>query len=481
MIGRSQPIPLGSRRKLKTHQDLVRQIDQLFHPRSVAVVGAPRELKAGKVFLMALLDQKFPGPIYPVNPVADEIDGLKAYPGVAAIPDQVDLAIVLVPRPMALEAVRECGRKGIKGVVLFTSGFKETGSDEGRSLEAEIAREAEAWGLRLLGPNCMGLYCPESGLSFFPQLSRESGGVGFISHSGSLANILARIAPTKGLAFSKAASLGNECDLQSADMLLYLGQDPATMVIGAYLEGVKDGRYFFEALQEASLEKPVILWRVGLTAEGSRAVASHTGALAGSEEIWRGVVRQAGAVEVVGFEALVDALIGFYLLPPNDLGPRMAVISGPGGLAVSAAEACGREGLQLANPSPDTIARLAEFVPHSGTSLKNPIDVGLTASMDLNIYFESIRTMLGDPGVDAVVVMGTGLSPELNDLYTRTLIRISGEFAKPLLVAAIPGFDTNLASKLLRAGVPFFASAERAMHVYALVWKYQSWRSARQS
>ena len=464
---------------MKTNEELVRQIDQLFHPGSVAVVGAPRELKAGKVFLMALLDQKFPGAIYPVNPEADEIDGLKAYPSVSAIPGQVDLAIVLVPRLQALDAVRECGRKGVKGAVLFTAGYKETGSDEGRALEAELAREAAALGIRLLGPNCMGLYCPDSGLSFFPQLSRESGGVGFISHSGSLANILARVAPDKGLGFSKAASLGNECDLQSADMLVYLGQDPATTVIAAYLEGVKDGRYFLEALEGASLQKPVIVWRVGLTDEGQRAVASHTGALAGSEKTWKGVVRQAGAVEVVGFEAMMDALIGFYMLPQKNLGPRMAVISGPGGLAVSAAEACGREGLQLAMPSKNTMSRLAEFVPHSGTSLKNPVDVGLTASMDLEIYFETIRTLLTDPGVDAAVVMGTGLSPELNELYTQTLIRISHEFEKPLLVAAIPGFDIALAKKFLRAGVPFFDSAERAMHVYAKVLKYQSWRTRR--
>jgi acetyltransferase len=464
---------------VETHEELILQIDRLFHPRSVAVVGAPRELKAGKVFLMALLDLKFPGPIYPVNPVADEIDGLKAYPSVSAIPDPVDLAIVLVPRARVLETVRECGRKGVKGIVLFTSGFKETGTDEGRALEAELAREVQSSGLRLLGPNCMGLYCPESGLAFFPQISPESGGVGFISHSGSLANILARIAPNNGLAFSKAASLGNECDLQSADMLLYLGQDPATTVIGAYLEGIKDGRYFLKSLKKASLAKPVILWRLGLTAEGRRAVASHTGALAGSEEIWRGVVRQTGAVEVFGFEALIDALIGFYMLTPYDLGPRMAVISGPGGLAVSASEACGREGLQLATPLPETTSRLAEFVPDSGTSLKNPIDVGLTASMDLNIYFESVRAMLGDPGVDAAVVMGTGMSPDSNELYTQTLIQIGREFEKPLLVAAIPGFDLALGSKLLRAGVPFYDSAERAMHVYAKVWKYQSWRSGR--
>jgi len=453
-------------------QDLTAQLDALFHARSVAIVGLPRGMKTGKLFLLALLDQGFPGRIYPVNPEAEEIDGLKVYPSVSAVPDQVDLAILLVSNEQARPVVEECAAKGVKGVVLFTAGYKETGTAEGRILEEELVRIARAKGMRLLGPNCMGLYCPETGLSFFPELSRDPGPVSLISHSGSLANILGRMADQKGIRFSKAVSLGNEADLCSADFLTYLGQDPKTGVIAAYLENIKDGPYFLEALKKASREKPVILWKVGLTPEGGRAASSHTGALSGAREIWEAVVKQTGAVPVTGFEALVDAMMSFALLP-GDLGDRMAVISGPGGLAVSAAEACGHAGLKLAELSPETQAKLAEFVPPTGTSLRNPIDVGLSASLDLDIYFESARTAAADPGVDAVVVIGIGLNQETNQRYTETMIQIRRDSGKNFLMIGIPGFAPELGQTFCLAGLPFYESAERAMHNYALVRRYR--------
>jgi acyl-CoA synthetase (NDP forming) len=187
-------------------QMLIAQIDDLFHPRSVAVVGAPRGMKTGSVFLMALLDQGFAGQIYPVNPRAREINGLKAYPRVADIPGPVDLAIVLVPHTGSLSVVKECAAKGVKGAVLFTAGYKETGTEEGRALEQELVGVARSAGMRLIGPNGMGLYCPKTGLSFFPQVSKDPGTVGIISHSGSLTNILGIIAPKKGICFSKVIS-----------------------------------------------------------------------------------------------------------------------------------------------------------------------------------------------------------------------------------------------------------------------------------
>ncbi|MBW2062826.1 MAG: CoA-binding protein, partial [Deltaproteobacteria bacterium] len=332
-------------------EELMTQLDALFHPESVAVVGVPRGMKTGKLFLMALLDQGFPGPIYPVHPEAKEIDGLKAFPTVSDIPGPVDLAIVLIPHHQSLAVIKDCAAKGVKGVVLFTAGYKETGTEEGAALEEELVRVARSAGMRLIGPNCMGLYAPKSGLAFFPQLSKEPGPVGIISHSGSLANILARTATQRGIRFSKAVSLGNECDLTIADFLVYLGNDPETRLIGAYLEGIKNGPFFLEALRKASLKKPVILWKVGFTPEGSRAASSHTGALAGSWEVWEGVVRQGGAIPVVGFEAWMDTLMGFSFLTDR-LGDSLAVISGPGGLAVSAAEACGTVGLRLAELTP---------------------------------------------------------------------------------------------------------------------------------
>lgn len=300
--------------------------------------------------------------------------------------------------------------------------------------------------------------------------------MGIISHSGSVGNILARIAPQKGIRFSKVVSLGNECDLNCADFLLYLGGDPETDIVGAYLEGIKDGPLFLKALKKASHKKPVIVWKLGLTAEGQSASASHTGALAGSGEIWDSVVRQGGAIPVVGFEAWVDTLMGFYLLP-HGVGDRLAIISGPGGLGVSAAEACGSAGLRLAKLSQQTLDALARIVPPLGTSLRNPIDVGLTASMEMDIYSGVARAAAADPGVDAVVVVGSGLTPETNQIYTESMIRARKESRKPFMMIKIPGFDPTLSQTFCQAGVPMFDTAERAMQSYAMVRRYHLWRN----
>ncbi len=459
-------------------QDLITQIDDLFNSRSVAVVGVPRGLKTGSVFLTALLDQGYSGQIYPVNPQADEIAGLKSYPSVTDIPGPVDLAIVLVPQSKTLDVVRQCAAKGVKGAVLFTAGFSETGTREGAALERELVHTARAGGMRLIGPNGMGLYSPKTGLSFFPGVSKEPGPVGMISHSGSLTNILGTIADTKGIRFSKVISSGNECDLTAADFLTYLANDSDTALIGAYIEGIKNGPYFLDALCQASLNKPVIMWKVGLTAEGARASSSHTGALAGSRDIWQGVLQQSGAIPVVGFEALTDALMGFAMLPANP-GDRMAVISGPGGLAVSAAEACGRAGLRLADFLPETRSKLSKLISFSGTSVLNPVDVSLTAHFDLEIFFQSTRITAADPGVDAIIVIGCGLTPETNQIYVDGMIQVQQECQKPILAVKIPGFDPKYSQQLCRGGIPFFDSAERAVHTYALAVQYGKWLKKR--
>ena len=373
------------------------QIESLFHPRSVAIVGLPRGLKTGKLFLLALLDQNFAGNIYPVNPSVSEIDGLKTYPNVTAIPGPVDLAIVLVPSQFTLPVIKECVEKGVKGAILFTAGYRETNTREGQDLEKKIVAVARSGGMRLIGPNGMGFYAPRSGLSFFPELSRKAGDVGMISHSGSLTNILGRMASEKGIYFSKVVSIGNACDLAVTDFLDYFKDDPETAVIGGYIEGIPDGPDFLNSLKSTSLKKPVILWKVGMTPEGSRAATSHTGALAGSRKIWQAVIKQGGAVSVSGFEAYLDALMAFSLLPSR-VGDRLAILSGPGGLAVSASEACGREGLKLAELLPETRKSLKKMIPPTGTSCENPVDVGLTASLDIDIYINAAREIAVDPG-----------------------------------------------------------------------------------
>jgi acyl-CoA synthetase (NDP forming) len=460
-------------------QGLIDQLTSMIHPRSVALIGVPRGAKMGKVFLTGLLDQDFKGHIYPVNPKVNDIDGFKTYPTLSAIPEPVDLAIVLVPHSQTLPVVRECAAKGVKGAVLFTAGYGETGTEEGQALEKELARIAQTANMRLIGPNSMGIYAPKSGLAFFYGLPKSPGPVGIISQSGSLAVILARMAPQRGVYFSKVLSVGNQCDLTSADFFYYLGQDDETQVIGAYLEGIKEGRRFLEALREASKRKPVILWKLGLTDQGRQAAASHTGALTGAEDIWRGVVNQSGGVFVEGLEEWVDTLMAFTLLPSHLMGNRTAIISGPGGLAVAAAEACGREGMVLAKLNPESQAALAKFLPPTGTSFRNPIDVGLSASSEPKMFARAATVALENPEVDVVVVIGTGGSPEGSRKYTDLLIDAHRSHDKPFLIVKLPGFDPKLCQTFCEAGIPVFETAERAMSTYARVRRYWRWRDER--
>ncbi len=450
---------------------VISQIEALFSPRSIAIVGVPRGMKTGKLFLMALLDQGFQGPVYPIHPEAEEIEGLKAYPSILDVPGPVDLAIVLVPHHRTLSVIKECADKGVKGAILFAAGYRETGTGEGKELEEELVRVANFSGMRLIGPNCMGLYAPKTGISNFPNLSREPGPVGIISQSGSLTNILCRMAPGRGIRFSKVASLGNECDLTSTDFLTYMGSDPDTGIIGLYLEGVKNGAYFLKSLRTVSREKPVILWKSGLTPEGGDAAASHTGALSGSRDIWESAARQGGAISVVGLEDWVDMLMGFSLLPSFP-GERLGIVSGPGGLAVSAAEACGNTGLKIARLSSETLSALAEFVPETGTSIHNPVDVGLSAFMEMELYTRSARLLLEDPGVDGIVVVGIGMTPEANRKFADSIIQVQHEYRKPLIIVNIPGFDPDIAENFCKAGIPSFDSVERAIRTYSRVREY---------
>ena len=367
----------NTKHKTPKHESDVEQIESLFHPRSVAIVGLPRGLKTGKLFLLALQDQKFSGDIYPVNPNVDEIDGLKTYPSVSAIPGPVDLAIVLVPSQYTLPVIKECVEKGVKGAILFTAGYRETHTREGIDLEKELVALARSGGMRIIGPNGMGFYVPASGLSFFPKLSRRSGNVGMISHSGSLTNILGRMASQRGIYFSKVVSIGNACDLAVTDFLDYFRTDPETTVIGGYIEGIPNGPVFLNTLKRASLNK------AGYPLEGR----SDPGRLPGGGISYRCLGRFKENLAGRGPAGRGD--FGFRVrgLPGRAHGiftstHKARAIGWPffpdrAGLAVSASEACGNEGLTLAELLPETQKALKEMIPPTGTSYKNPVDVGL--------------------------------------------------------------------------------------------------------
>ncbi len=246
------------------------ELDPIFHPRSVALIGASAKPgKVGRLFMDSFIDAGF-RELYPVNPGEQEILGFPAYPSVLQIPHPVDMAIVATPTAAALQAVRECVEKGVKTIVVNTAGFAE-GGDKGRALQEEMAAVARTGGIRVIGPNCIGVYCPASKLPFLLKPGMAPGTVGLVSQSGFFADYLTIVATANGIAFSKAVSCGNECDLNATDFLRYLGEDPDTRTIVAYLEGIKDGRAFYDAVREISLKKPIILLRGGLTEGGARA------------------------------------------------------------------------------------------------------------------------------------------------------------------------------------------------------------------
>ncbi len=357
--------------------DILKILDPLFYPKSLAVIGASSEMaKFGNIILSAIQEIGYRGEIYPVNTEARDINGLKGYRSVREIPGEVDFAILTIPARAVKESLEECLEKGVKGAEILTSGFRETGSLEGKEMEEEITRIAKR-GIRILGPNCFGIYCPESGLTILPgqNFSRKAGPVGFLSQSGGLCADLGQIAQGLEMRFSKMVSYGNGCDVSACDLLEYFFADEKTRIIGGYLEGVEDGARFLSILKKNKKKKPVILWKAGLTATGSRAVMSHTGSLSGSEEVWNSALKQAGVVQVGGAEELVDTVYAFLYLPPY-VGPRVALMGGGGAIGVAASDSLERLGLAMPVFSPPILEKLKASFPPVGNSLKNPVDLG---------------------------------------------------------------------------------------------------------
>ncbi len=443
-------------------------IRALFEPESVAVVGVPRGPRPGQLFLQALLDPGYGGRIYPVNPNAQEILGLRCYPSVTSLPEAVDLAIIAVPASGAISAVAECAERGVKAAVVFTAGFSELATKEGRAREAELLAAARRGPVRLVGPNCMGIYVPKSGLGSFPGLPSERGPIAFVSQSGSLSNRVAWDGSSRGLAFSKVVSVGNQTDLETSDFLEYLSEDQETDIIAAYVEGAKDGRRLWRALLQAGRRRHVVVWKVGRTHSGARAASSHTGAMAGEAEVWSGMLRQTGALQVRDLDELLDVLVALRFVG-RPMGRRMAIVTGPGGPAVSAADACEEAGLELAQLSRETRERLRSIVGGAGTSVRNPVDVGLVLGGAAEMYRRAIEATIVDPGVDAVVVIGGFGRGDGFEGHDREMAEMSRTTAKPILHVSFGPGDPALERALAREGVGSFSSAERALRAYARV------------
>lgn len=349
-------------------------LDFLFHPRSVAVAGASKNPEsAGYAYLRQLLEFPFRGPLYPVHPKETEILGLPCYRSVREVPGPVDHVISSVPHHQALSLVDDCAAKGVRSLHLFTARMAETQLEERRGLEEEVIRRAREGDMRVIGPNCMGLYSPRSGLTFRYSLPKESGSVAFASQSGGNAAELEYMGVGRGLRFSKIVSFGNASDLNECDFLEYFLADPETRVIGLYLEGVKDGRRFLELLRQARGVKPVVLYKGGKTRAGTRAVTSHTASLSGDDALWNAVCRQLNVIRVQSMEELADLLLAFQLLKPAT-GRRVLVMGGGGGGSVAAADVCELEGLEVPPLPPEVREEIRSFAPDVWSLISNPMD-----------------------------------------------------------------------------------------------------------
>lgn len=455
-------------------------LDALFSPRSIALVGVPRSFKIGTLFLMALKDQGFAGPIYPVNPRAKEIDGLRSYPGLADLPDPVDMVIVMVPKERVMAVLEDCAKKKVKSVILYTSGYGESGEPAGLEEQERIGEIARRGGFRILGPNCMGVHSSSAGLAFFPQMPRESGSVGLLSQSGSLCNLLMKAFEPRRLFFRHAVSYGNGCDVDLPELLEWMGRQPDIRFICTYTEGVRDGRALARAMETLAGRKPLVVWKVGRTPAGQRAASSHTGSLSGDDALWKALFRQYGVLEVSDLEEMMDLVMALHYLPWGGKG-RIALVSGPGGPVVSAADAAERWGLTLAPLEDRTRERLEASLPPTGTSARNPVDVGLSASFALNLYLDTLEILAEDRNVDAMLVLGGGISDETNRVYTEGLARIGRATDKALIAVAYPGFvqiDSWLAS-LCGAGIPVYPTPERALRAYAKMMRFLRFRDQR--
>ena len=450
------------------------RIDRLFTPSSVAVVGASRqEGKTGHEILISLIRGGFEGDIYPVNPKADEIEGLPCYHDLSAIESAPDLVVVVVPKGHVKSVIEQAARRGTKAAIIITAGFKESG-EEGERLEREIVRTARRAGMRLVGPNCLGIMVPGRKLnaSFGGDLP-AAGAIGYFSQSGSLLASIVDMARAEGIGFSKCISIGNKADINELDILRYFGRDDETRVIAGYLETITDGDAFVREAERISREKPILLMKAGETGAGREAASSHTGRLAGTQQAYEVVFERSGIVRCESILAQFDYARALADQPLPE-GRSVAVIANAGGPGIMAADALEGEGLTLAHLSEETQTALAEQVP-GAANVANPIDV--LGDALAGTYESALRLALADANVHAVLAI---LSPHAMTECNATaeaIVRAARENSEKPVVACFLGAGRvkQALGILQEGGIPQYPSPERAVRALRVMAKYQRW------
>lgn len=448
-------------------------LEVFFKPKSVAVVGATRDPKGlGGSVLRNIVDHGYKGPVYPINPKADEIAGLKAYPSVLEVPEEVDLAVITVPARFVKQVVEECGQKGCRGLVIISAGFRESGS-EGLKMEKEVGEIAARYKMRVIGPNCLGVLDTLTPLNAtFAAVMPKQGRTAFMSQSGALMASILDWSAGEGFGFSSMVSLGNKLDVNEIDMLEAWASDEDSRVILGYLEGITDGQRFIETARRVTKQKPVVLIKSGTTAAGSRAISSHTGTLAGSDQAYRAAFQQCGVIRATSVQDLFDYSYAFAN-QPVPAGDGVALVTNAGGPGIMASDAAERLGMRLASFARETIDKLHESLPPQA-NIYNPVDVLGDALADR--YALAIETVLQDPNVNSVVVL---LTPQIMTQATETaraVVEVSRRHDKPILACFMGAKEVEEGISVLTAnGIPNYSFPERAMESLCAMVRYRRW------
>jgi acetyltransferase len=457
-----------SRKKFRHqgHQPL----DVFFAPKTVAVIGATETANTvGRTVMWNLVTSPFGGTVYPVNPKRPSVLGVKAYKTIADIPEVVDLVVIVTPPPSIPAIVRECGEYGVRGAVVISAGFKEIGP-EGAELERQLLQEAQAAGVRVIGPNCLGVMCPLSGLNAtFATTIARPGSVGFISQSGALCTAILDWSLKEMVGFSAFVSVGSMVDVGWGDLIFHLGNDPKTRSIVIYMESIGNARSFLSAAREVALNKPIIVIKPGRTAAAAKAAASHTGALTGSDEVLDAAFRRSGVLRVNNIADL------FYMAEvlskqPSPRGPRLTIVTNAGGPGVLATDALIMGGGELAELSPATMEAYNAVLPATW-SHNNPVDIIGDASPER--YAKALQIAASDPNSDGMLVILTPQAMTDPTQIAEQLKPLAKQEGKPVLASWMGGVDVAAGEAILnRSNIPTFPYPDTAARAFNYMWQY---------
>lgn len=446
------------------------KLEAFFNPKSIAVVGASREEeKVGHRIFRNLVNSGFKGRVYPINPNAEAILGHRCYGSVGAVEDDIDLAVVAVPAKIVLKVAEECGRKGVKGIMVVSAGFSETGR-EGALLEKELVSKCVEYEMRMQGPNCLGFISSRKGMNAsFASTSPIPGNVSIVSQSGALGSTILNWANLNGMGLANFISVGNEADLNTADFLEALAEEENTQVVGIYIEGVKNGERFMEVTRKLSRRKPIVALKAGTTEVGVRAVSSHTGSLAGSDTAFSAAFKKTGVLRVNTVKEFFDLLLAFEDQPVPG-GRDVLVVTNGGGPGILAVDACEKMGLNLPLLEQDLRESLnKQLPPHA--SINNPLDV--LGDADENRYRLALEAALSSRTVHSVIVILTPQAMTPSEEVARVIVETGRRFEKPLITAFMGLDNESPTIRILREGkIPNYDFPESAAFVLRRMYDY---------